>query len=1205
MKWLPKPLRRKSVWVPGTLLSLVFLVYLLRWPIFGGLVKARLRSLAAEILRADVDAEAGGSLLFGIQLERVRLQPRPHSPLAEGSIRRIEIGYGLLGLGKLEVEISGADLRLSRPDEPVSPEQNTFPDVTAQVERLSLAGRFRILDSVLRLSDGRPIEIASAELVPHRLQATLARSPLGSVECRARFAPDGRITAEMTATDSPVPRARLSLDPPVDSRRPFTLETEFQKHPIRWVGRLDFDETGRFASARGTATLEYGRADLQFNFRTGTFTAEINGAVPVEEPVRGKVDLHGRVQGRVDEPMDTWTFKSVRAEAHRLEFKGLTFDRVEARFDDGTLARARGILRVYRDGDRGEAEGWIRIRDPLQFDLNLSARVSKASVYLGLLQAPLRIEAADVRVRGRLRYDHGTPEFEGHVHTGKGEAWGEAWMSAEGTGSVSSDRIHFPLLRIRGSRFSPELALSGRAERFEGGWRLLPTTLRAGGDRATLSGTFARNGAAELNLVAEGPFDWTRGFGVSLPAELRPLALRSRIRTSRDLVQIRGRLSAGPVGTFEVSLEGFGRTWALRMEPGRYDWRGRRIRLLNGLRATVRDDRARLEPVRLAIDSPPVDLELRASAERAEDHVSARFRIGGIRVRGVPAPELLGTARFDPEFENAVLDFAWGEPGGDHGWIRGRVGESLDLQARLDLPDLAASVVRRILGTGIDGRVRMELRLAGTRSTPEWSGRFDARELSIGGAPPLDLTLPFESEEGVLVLPERTLRTPYGTLNVHGRIPLLARGTDPPMDVSLRLQTRASELEKLLEAVPVDRRRWIPRGPVSTELSITGSVGAPEAHLLVRQRPEGYAFPGPVGRPGEIRLSVRASADGIRVESFDGRIGGGPFHIEGEWKPMEPGRPGRLSFSGRDLLVFTRNDARVRADPDLTLSWSGDRALLRGDIRVPLALYYGEFPPASRDGEPGKIGAPGIRLQMAESGGARLPGIPGGEKLSLDVSVKTPGEVRIENSVLGALLHANGRIFGTAAAPAVSGRITSNKGEIRLATGIFVQIRRAEIRIPGSQGAVPTLHFEGQTGKGEGEISIVVSGPLDQPGLTLQSTPPRSQQDLLAYLAFGQEPGTLTEQEALGLIARRLLARYTDDWPSPDRKDLFGKRLRLSLVSQEQPGSPLPWELPLAGTSSGTVIRTEYFLSSRFSVVAVRGFDSTWSGDLKYRLRFR
>jgi hypothetical protein len=209
--------------------------------------------------------------------------------------------------------------------------------------------------------------------------------------------------------------------------------------------------------------------------------------------------------------------------------------------------------------------------------------------------------------------------------------------------------------------------------------------------------------------------------------------------------------------------------------------------------------------------------------------------------------------------------------------------------------------------------------------------------------------------------------------------------------------------------------------------------------------------------------------------------------------------------------------------------------------------------------------------------------------------------------MVGALLNAELHLGGTLAAPALSGTLEGHQGEVKLATGVVLRIDQAKVDLPRGEGGTPTVYFKAHSGKGQGTITAVVSGPLENPSLSLSSDPPKKQEELLAYLAFGHLPGEVAGQEALGLAAQKAVAQATDERPSADPKDGFWEKLDLSLTSEDAPDPTkrLPWELPPTASARGTILRTEYLLSPLFSVVVESDREANVSGDLKIRLHFR
>jgi hypothetical protein len=295
--------------------------------------------------------------------------------------------------------------------------------------------------------------------------------------------------------------------------------------------------------------------------------------------------------------------------------------------------------------------------------------------------------------------------------------------------------------------------------------------------------------------------------------------------------------------------------------------------------------------------------------------------------------------------------------------------------------------------------------------------------------------------------------------------------------------------------------------------------------------------------------------------------------------------------------------------PDVVLVWEAGRVLkLSGRVEVPLAIYHREFGAATPGARPAReVSAPRLRLIPGETGGFIIPGIPGLEALELDLTVVTTGEFRIENGSIGVLLLAEGQITGTAAEPAISGTVKSlpNRGEVKLAPGHFLHVDVLELGIPSDLGRVPTVRFQGHVGAGEGQILVVVDGPLENPSLVLRSDPPLPQKDLLARLAFGHVSGAVSGEAGVAALAIYVFEQSQDAWPSADRKEGFFDRFRPSVSPGETSlQRRVPWELPPQGLVRSTSLRTEYIINSVFSVVAETNREGDVGGDLKVRIRF-
>jgi hypothetical protein len=417
-------------------------------------------------------------------------------------------------------------------------------------------------------------------------------------------------------------------------------------------------------------------------------------------------------------------------------------------------------------------------------------------------------------------------------------------------------------------------------------------------------------------------------------------------------------------------------------------------------------------------------------------------------------------------------------------------------------------------------------------------------------------------------------------------------------DLSLTLIVH--KWQEILDRVPADVRPWIPLTPVWFTAHVVN--GQPHVHISM---PSDYRFPNFLGTLSNFEATLGLEGTEIRVRKIDGRLEGGPFHIEGRWSP----RSVALTLTGQNALVYHSDTIRVRTSPNVTLTSTEDgKYLLKGNIEVPLALYYQAFRPGSRT-PTREITISGISLPRHPDGGYRVPGIRGLDSIVLNVALRTPGEVRIENNTIGTLIGAELWLRGTAADPSISGLIVARKGEIRLMTGMFMDIRAAKIVLPAEPAVPATVDFEGRVGTGESAVTIRVAGRLDSPKLALSSESPRSQQELLSQLAFNRLPGAIGQAETLGVVgtqvAGEILRRYVDDWPRADRDRGFFDQLRFSLRQEEQLQTRVPpWQLPPVSSGRGTVLRTEFVITSSLSIVVESNVEGNFSGDIKYRFRF-
>ena len=1135
-------LHRRLLTIAAAVAGSLFLLYLLRWPLLGGLVRSRVAAVIADELEGDLrEARFSGSLLFGAAAEDVVVAGRPGVAFREIRVRRARASYGFLGLGRLEVDVEGVEAVFvdPHPERPAD-DAKTVRDAETIVRRFTFPGVLRGTQAGIVLPDGKRIDVREAYADATALRAQARVPGFGEVEASLDRRPGG-FTARARAGEGPVRQARVERDG--DELR---IAVEVEGREVEGRARLVPAPDGSLHRASGDFTGALGRAHLEADFDRGRVDARVDLVHELRDPVRARVSVTGRVEGPVLGPLRAWTVAGAVARAERAAWGGLEFDAVHVEVPDATLDAFTWKATARRGPDRFEGEGSYRQGG---LEGTLRAALETTAPY-----AP-EVSASDVAIRGRFRAD-GAFRFVGRVTTGSGEVAGVGWSALDAEVDVGPHGVEAPVVRVKGLPGAPDVSLSGAVDFLKPGFAVTASA-RSGEDRLDVDGLLDDAGRFEGRLSGS--------------AVLEGVRVRAAGHVVRD----------GP-------------TLSLALEPGEIG------RVRHGpLRVRVVEGRATVEETDVELADPPAAARVAGTASWTEGRVAGDVRAQNVRLRGAALGGLSGTFTREDGAEEVELAAAWTGEGGAGGDLRGRWGAASDLRLRGRVPDLAAPWLRPLLGEilGLAGGVEAELRATGAAGRPVLSGRVSAVGLSVAGTEPLSFDLPVLTEGRRAQLDLVPLETPYGVLSMTAQLPL--PGSEAPFEARGRLESR--DLPAFARFLPEALRPHVPSGELVVDAEASGTSWRATASLSVVSGKSPEPF-------GDLSVfSARAELDpsGLRVERASGRLGGGPFEASLRW---DWDGPLRAELRGRELLAVSTKLSRIRVSADVALTREpGETALLAGTVDVPLAIIHEEpGSPGAEGGGAGGLAVGGLRLRPAPGGGVVVPGVPDVEGVRLDLRVKSSGEVRVENSLVGAMLHVDGRLRGTLQAPAASGTVTVKSGEVKLPAAIFLRIEEARVEIPPEAGADPFVQFVGRVGKGEGSIEIRVHGPLARPDVTLRSEPPRPEEELLARLAFGHSPGEVEGTAALGTLAFRIFEQYAAGWPTAEPQDGFFSNLRPTVVpGEDYEAHRAPWTLPPGRSPKGMLVRTEYLWTRHFSLVGEADREANVGGDIKLRLRFR
>jgi len=453
-------------------------------------------------------------------------------------------------------------------------------------------------------------------------------------------------------------------------------------------------------------------------------------------------------------------------------------------------------------------------------------------------------------------------------------------------------------------------------------------------------------------------------------------------------------------------------------------------------------------------------------------------------------------------------------------------------------------------------------------------------------------------------------------LEVTGGLDLLGDG---PLAVTAR--GRAD-----LRALTVVTRRLRGSGAARLSVDVTGTRVAPRltgtldldgAGLRVRGFPHGVE-----GMTGTVRFTEKtAELDGVT-----GAFAGGRLRIEGE-AGYAGGRLASYDIrpSGRGLSLRYPEGLRSLIDAELRLFGDADRQWITGQIDVRQALYSRRYDVASELLSMGRSLAPASSASFEE--GAQL-----------DLTIRAPGTVRIDNNLASLAARADLTLQGTTQAPVVTGRAEIESGQVYFQGRTYV-IRRGSLDFVNPRKLDPLFDIEAETQIRSYRVTLHVSGTLDRITPTLTSDPPLSSLQILALLAGQDESevanltqtqarasqaqlaaagaatlaaGRLSESVGLEREAERLfgLNRFSID-PSLLRGAGSTPTARVTVGKRLTPDLNVLYSQDLRGTEE-RILAVEYILSDRLSLRLTRtdpgtaktGVEKGWGFDLRIRKSF-
>lgn len=269
-----------------------------------------------------------------------------------------------------------------------------------------------------------------------------------------------------------------------------------------------------------------------------------------------------------------------------------------------------------------------------------------------------------------------------------------------------------------------------------------------------------------------------------------------------------------------------------------------------------------------------------------------------------------------------------------------------------------------------------------------------------------------------------------------------------------------------------------------------------------------------------MQATLIGARDHITLQSFTAKAGKGDIHAEGQVGVFQPGIPVNIHINMKEARPLVSDLLTAILDGDITISGmaksrldtKGIIKIKHAEINIPHSVSSSVVPlKVVRPGE--KVEEDHVKTSM-------------GPVLGLDLTIKSAGQILVQGFGLFTDMAGSLHITGTADAPSVAGGMKMQNGHIDL-SGISLDFTKGVIGFKGTnvdRKIDPSLDFEVKKSVEGNTVKLLITGYASSPKITLTSSPPISQDRVLAMLLFGVDSQSLsaTQMAEIGLALATL-----------------------------------------------------------------------------------
>jgi translocation and assembly module TamB len=430
-------------------------------------------------------------------------------------------------------------------------------------------------------------------------------------------------------------------------------------------------------------------------------------------------------------------------------------------------------------------------------------------------------------------------------------------------------------------------------------------------------------------------------------------------------------------------------------------------------------------------------------------------------------------------------------------------------------------------------------------------------------------------------------------------------------DHSLDLRTRGRVDLRLLQGY---NPNIIAYGPANFTVTVSGTLAHPQMSGQVDLVDAGISFLDLPNGLSHINGTLVFAQDRVRIQTLTAQTGGGVLNVGG-FLAYRSGLYFDLTATGKDVRLRYPPGVSASADASLRYTGSAKASLLTGDVTVTRFGMNPNFDFANYLAQSRK--APALSTLN-----------PFLDNLRLDVHITSTPELRVETSLAKLSGDLDLHLRGTAARPALLGRVNIAEGDIFF-QGTKYRLERGDISFTNPVTIEPVVNVEMSARVQDYDITIGLHGTVaagKSLSMTYRSDPPLSNGDIIALLAFGRtrsqglyaasQPGPAgndSSSASNAILGQALNATFSDRV-----QRLFGaSRVKIDpqfIGSENNPSARVTIEQTINNNitltyitsltqSAETVVQVEYNINKNVSIVAVRDENGVLGFDVRIRRR--